>query len=344
MTLRVSAEFPGDQRWDAFVRQQPEWSHCHLAGWRTVMREVFGHECIYLTAATDDEARDIRGVLPLVRVKSAVFGHFLVSMPFLNHGGPLGSSEAVQLLTDHATRIATDSRAYLLELRSRTPLEVGLPASHHKITVDLDIPAGGSQQLFKSFESRLRSQIRRPTKSGITMRFGPDQLAPFYKVFAHHMRDLGTPAQPRRFFETIQKVFGDSIWFGCAYLGEVPVAAGCALRWGDEIEMTWASSLRQFNSHSPNMLVYWSFMERAADQGVQRFGFGRCTPGSNTHRFKLQWGARDRALWWYHSSTQPDRKTPAPSDKRYAWGTRVWRALPVRVATAIGPAIVRYIP
>jgi hypothetical protein len=127
------------------------------------MREVFSHECLYLSAVTDDAPEEIRGVLPLVRVKSAVFGHFIVSMPFLNHGGPLGSPEAVALLTDHASRIAADSGAYLLELRSRTKLPVSLPASHHKITVDLDIPAGGSEQLFKSFESRLRSQIRRPT-------------------------------------------------------------------------------------------------------------------------------------------------------------------------------------
>lgn len=29
-----------------------------------------------------------------MRVKSPVFGHFLVSMPYVNYGGPLGEEEA----------------------------------------------------------------------------------------------------------------------------------------------------------------------------------------------------------------------------------------------------------
>ena len=45
----------------------------------------------------------------------------------------------------------------------------------------------------KGFPAKLRSQVRRPEKEGITYAFGPDQVAPFFEVFARHMRDLGTP-------------------------------------------------------------------------------------------------------------------------------------------------------
>jgi len=43
-----------------------------------------------------------KGVLPLVRVRSFVFGHYLVSMPFLNYGGPLGDGESVTALVARA--------------------------------------------------------------------------------------------------------------------------------------------------------------------------------------------------------------------------------------------------
>jgi lipid II:glycine glycyltransferase (peptidoglycan interpeptide bridge formation enzyme) len=46
------------------------------------------------------------------------------------------------------------------------------------------------------------------------------------------------------------------------------VAGGCGFRFGQEFEMTWASSLRRYNKEAPNMLVYWSFMERAIAEGV----------------------------------------------------------------------------
>jgi hypothetical protein len=158
------------------------------------------------------------------------------------------------------------------------------------------------------------------------------------------MRDLGTPTQSKRLFHAIARTFGDDVWFGCAYLDGQPIAGGCAFRWGNEIEMTWASSLRAYNKVSPNMLLYWSFMERAVGAGLRTFNFGRCTPDGGTYRFKKQWGSRDEPLWWYDFSNRGTATTPSPDDGAYAWGPRVWKKLPTAVATAIGPRIVRYIP
>lgn len=327
--------------WDAFARAQHGFTHFHLYGWRSVIERAFGHECIYLAARGDDGA--LQGVLPLVRVRSVVFGHYLMSMPFLNYGGPLGAPAAVKALVERAAEIARATRVKLLELRSRVELPIDAEASHRKITVLLDLPAT-SDALFKRFDGKLRSQIRRPQKEGVTMRFGADQVGPFFEVFARHMRDLGTPTQPRHLFATIAETFGDDVWFGCAYLNDEPVSCGCGFRWGRELEMTWASSLRAHNRIAPNMLVYWSFMERAIAEGLTTFNFGRCTPGGGTHRFKTQWGGRDEPLWWYQPASTGVASTPSPDDGAFSWGPRIWRRLPTSMATALGPRIVRYIP
>jgi hypothetical protein len=108
--------------------------------------------------------------------------------------------------------------------------------------------------------------------------------------------------------------------------------------------MAWASALVEFKRIAPNMLLYWSFMERAIGEGLTLFNFGRCTPGSGTHRFKQQWGSRDEPLWWYGSSRRDGAATPSPNDAGYSWGPRLWKHLPTPVATALGPRIVRYIP
>jgi hypothetical protein len=108
--------------------------------------------------------------------------------------------------------------------------------------------------------------------------------------------------------------------------------------------MTWASSLYAYNRISPNMLLYWSFMERAITEGVSLFNFGRCSPGAGTHRFKRQWGSRDEQLHWYQYGSGDQAATPSPDDGAYAWGPKIWRRLPLPVATALGPWIVRSIP
>jgi FemAB-related protein (PEP-CTERM system-associated) len=340
------ARFDGDAtEWDSFVRRQSGWTHFHLHGWRTVIERVFGHECIYLVSRDADGV--MNAVLPLVRVRSFVFGHYLVSMPFLNYGGPLGSDAGVSALAAEAERIAAQSRVKLLELRSRMPLPLSLPVSHRKITVVRDLPAD-SESLWSTLPAKLRSQIKRPRKEGIEVQVGAEHLDAFYGVFAHHMRDLGTPVLPKRFFAATIDAFGDDVYLAVAYHQNVPVACGCGFRWNDEFEITWASALRAYNAMSPNMLVYWELMARMASAGARLFNFGRCTPGSGTHRFKMQWGGREETLWWYQRAAGAENvaesSTPSPDDGIYALATKVWQKLPVPIATRLGPAIVRSIP
>lgn len=327
------------EEWDAFGRVQRGWTAYHRYAWKSIIESVHGHEALFLAAY--DAERLLAGVLPLVRVRSTIFGHYLVSMPFVNYGGPLGSDAAVTALSAHAVDLARESRAGLLELRSRVELPLPLPVSTRKITVVLDLPVD-VEQLRKAVGSKLRSQIKRPEKEGVVVRFGADQVDPFFEVFARHMHALGTPTQPRALFRGIAERMGDDAWFGCAWLGDEPIAGGAGFQWGSEFEMSWASALQQHNGIAPNMLLYWRFMERAIARGLRTFNFGRCTPGSGTHRFKRQWGGRDEALWWYQSGT--GGATPSPSDSRYSWGPRVWRRLPLSIATRLGPMIVRSIP
>ena len=343
MQLRVTEVDKPGAEWDAFVRRQPRWTFCQLSAWHGVIRNVLGHDCVYLAARPADGK--LAGVLPLVRVRSLVFGHYLVSMPFLNYGGPLGDGEAVQALVAAAIARADEDGVKLLQLRSLSELPLDLPASHHKITVVLDISDGDPALLWQRLESKVRSQVRRPQKAGASTAFGPDQLEPFFQVFARHMRDLGTPTQSRSFFTAIREAFGADVWFGCVYLDGRPVAGGCGFRWGNEFEMSWASSLREYSQVSPNMLLYWSFMERAAKEGVTRFNFGRCNPGSGTHRFKKQWGALDEQLWWYgYPGEASEARTPSPDQGAYAIAAKLWSRLPLAITTTVGPRIVRYIP
>jgi serine/alanine adding enzyme len=330
-----------EEEWDSFAVRQKGYTHFHRLRWRAVIERVFGHQCVYLTSR--DAAGNLSGILPLVRVRSVVFGHYLVSMPFLNYGGPLGTDEGIQALVNEATAIARNGKVTLLELRSRVPLDIPLGVSHRKITVILDLPEK-SDSLFRRFDGKLRSQIRRPQKEGVTVEFGVDQVAPFFSVFARHMRDLGTPTQPLALFREIAEQFPEDCWFACAYLDGKPIAGGCGFRFGDEFEMTWASSLRAYSRQAPNMLLYWACMERAIAMGVKRFNFGRCTPGAGTYRFKMQWGGREEPLWWYGLGATPGATTPSPRDGAFRFGPRLWRRLPASIATAVGPSIVRYIP
>lgn len=334
--------YTGDgEAWDRFGEAQPGWTAFHRWGWRRVIADTHGLDCPYLGARDGDG--QLCGILPLVRLRSWLFGHFLVSMPFVNYGGPLGDDAAIGALAEAADAMARRDGARLLELRSARALPVDLPVSHRKITVVLPLD-GGPEAVFARFKAKLRSQVRRPAKEGVEVRFGADQVDPFHAVFATHMRDLGTPAQPRRLFRELAREFGDDVWFACAWHEGRPIAAGAGFRWGTEFEITWASALREYSRLSANMGLYWAMIERAAAGGLTRFNFGRCTPGSATHAFKRQWGAVDEDLWWYSGRASAVAATPSPDSAKFRLAVRTWQRLPVTVSTALGARVIKHIP
>ena len=193
MRVQVTADPP--EGWDRFVESDPRGSFCHLSGWGRVFADALGVRPRFL-AALDGET--IRGVLPLYRMGRLGPGHVLVSVPYLNYGGPIGDAEAVAALEAEALREAEDTGARRLELRSRGWAGSGLDPSREKVTVLLDLPSDPDELFTKGFKAKLRSQIRRPMKEGMEVRFGPSEVDAFYGVFARNMRDLGTPVLPGR--------------------------------------------------------------------------------------------------------------------------------------------------
>jgi FemAB-related protein (PEP-CTERM system-associated) len=279
-----------------------------------------------------------------VRVKS-LLGHYVISMPFLNDGGPLGDADAQLVLVEHAVALTKEWGAELLELRSRGEVPGPVTPANRKITVMLPLPASPEVLWEKTIKAKLRSQIRKPTKEGMTFREGAGELGNFYGVFARNMRDLGTPVLPIGFFETASRELGESMVFATVYAQSgTPVASACCLVWRDEMEITWASSLREFNHQSPNMLLYFRLMEIAVARGIPVFNFGRCTPGGTTHRFKQQWGGSDVALPWPAWYRNPDAGVPTADSGMYRLAIAVWQRLPLAVANGVGSRISRLFP
>lgn len=338
-TIEV-VEFTGEPgEWNTFVEGEPTGSVFHRWEWRDVYRAEYGHGAPYLAAY---QSGRIVGVLPLIRAKSMIFGHFLVSLPFVSYPGPLGAPSAQRALCDHAVSIAQGAK--LVELRCRAPIDTTLSSVTRKVIVLRDLVPGDYEATFKTFDAKLRSQVRRAEREQVTVRFGHEQVGAFYRVFAEHMRDLGSPAHGQSFFERLAEALGERAWLGVAYLGDEPIAGGFAIVDGDEVEMSWASSLRRHSKIAPNMALYGAFMRKSCDAMKSVFNFGRCTPGSGTHKFKQQWGTRDIPLLWYQYSPNGITAAPNPEQGGFSLAIRIWQHLPISLASALSPRIIKGIP
>lgn len=306
------------------------------------MEDVLGHETWWWSAVDAEGA--CRGVLPLVRVKSLLFGDYLLSMPFLSYGGPLGSEDSRAALAAHAVREAHRLGVDLLELRDRRAIPGDLTVSDRKVTVLKQLPATVEELWEDGLKAKVRSQVRRPMKEGLEARFGPELVDPFYDIFSVTMRDLGTPVLPKAFFSALCDHLVEHAVFCVVEHEGIPLAAGCGFLWAGEFEITWAGALREHSRIAPNMLLYWALMEESVRRGAHTFNFGRCTPGSGTHRFKKQWGTEDHPLPWVQWSPVGVAATPNPESAKFRLAMQMWQKLPVGITRVVGPVLARSLP
>jgi FemAB-related protein (PEP-CTERM system-associated) len=312
--------------------------------WLTVLEQGLRHTCCALEA---NDGERTTGFLPLAFVRSFLFGRFLVSLPYLNSNGVLADDDATRrLLIDHAVGLADELKVRHLELRHEQAVEH--PALTGQLTSKVhmrlalpDFPG----PLWESFPAKVRNQVRKGEKSGLTVVWGGlELLSDFYAVFSQNMRDLGTPVYGRGLFQSILQHFPKEAELCVVRAEQTPVAAALLLHGQRVSEVPSASSLRQYNSTCANMLMYWNLIERAVQRGQSVFDFGRSTLEGNTYRFKKQWGAVAHPAVWQYYQRCGAMNDLRPDNPRYQRLIRLWQRLPVSLTRLIGPAIVRGIP
>jgi FemAB-related protein (PEP-CTERM system-associated) len=329
--------------WDAFVSAHPAATAYHAWRWRRVFENAFDHECIYLSAR---RAGAIVGVLPLVSFRSLLFGRFLVSLPFFNYGGILADDEeTMRALVEGAREEAASRRAKHVEIRHVARRCEFLPFRQHKVAMTLALAPDADAQ-WKALDNKVRNQVRKAQKSGLTAeRGGAELIDDFYEVFARNMRDLGTPVYGLQLFDETFRAAPEACAVHVVRKDGRPIAAGITIAHRDTVENPWASSLREHRALCPNMLLYWHMLEDSVGRGVRVFDFGRSTPDEGTFFFKRQWGAQPTPMHWEYvllaDTKLPDR---SPKNEKFSKAIEIWQQLPLWVANAIGPAIVRGIP
>lgn len=342
-------EAPGED-WDAFVTAFPDASLYHLSGWPELARAVFGHRALFVESR--DPSGALLGVLPVIQQRSRLLGNFATSLAFCNYGGPLAVDAQVAVRLMHAAAGAAEALGCrYLEFRDLQPRAVDWPRRADKITLQLELPATFAA-LAQRLGTKLRAQVKRAEREGVGCRCGSAELLDdFYAVFAENMRDLGTPVYPKRFFRAILERFpGHCQLVVIDWHGE-PAAAAFLSFWRETAEVPWASCRAQAKPLGMNMKLYWELLAVAVGRGCRVFDFGRSTVDSGTYRFKRQWGAEPRALYWYRwtpgATEQPTERVSAHGEDRgraMQLATALWQRLPLGIANTLGPLISGALP
>ena len=328
--------------WDRFVEQCPGATFFHRAGWKRVIERSFGHKCVFLYAERDGV---LEGVLPLSHVKSTLFGNALVSLPFCVYGGPVATSDEAHAALDRAARALADRLDVgHLEYRhlERHAYSGAVEKADLYVTFRKPLDPEPEKNML-AIPRKQRAMVRKGLKLGVRSELD-EGCARLHRVYSVSVRNLGTPVFPRRYFEELKRVFGEVCEILVLTHEGAPVSGVMSFYFRDQVLPYYGGGTEQARVVAANDVMYWEVMRRACERGSRLFDFGRSKRGTGAFDFKKNWGFPPEPLHYQFIMRRGDKPPEInPLNPKLRIFVEAWKRLPLAVANAIGPHIVRHL-
>ncbi|MFT5813094.1 MAG: FemAB-related protein (PEP-CTERM system-associated) [Psychroserpens sp.] len=331
--------------WDEYVNGHINATPYQRFAWLLSVEQAYKHKNVSLIALDNDK---VVGVLPCIKMTFPFSKARYCALPFCDLGFALADNETIiqNLKSESVALLQTDGGKSFEYRDSLKPSPVH-ELEGQKVRMLLSLPTN-AETLMAGFKSKLRSQIRKSEKNGLTYSINNSQkqIDDFYHILSINMRKLGSPVHSKKWFQCLFSNYAKHIFLSVVYSDNIPVGGGIVLRNADKVSIPWASTVADYNRLAPNMMLYWSLLAHMCDIGCTEFDFGRSTYNEGTYKFKRQWGAEPVPLAWSNLAkieiAVADESTHHVNKIR-TLVERTWAKLPLGVTTLLGPKIRKHI-
>ena len=326
-------------RWNEFVFACPDATFFHRAEWQKIIGEVFRHPTFFLYA---EKASQIVGVLPLAHVNSRLFGNALVSLPFAVYAGIASNDpEAQASLEAKAQQLAVKLDVDYLEFRNVSAKHSNWPTQDLYVTFRKEILPDAEANML-AIPRKQRAMVRKGIKNCLKSQVDRSSDR-FFSLFADNVHRHGTPALPKRYFDTLLKVFGDDCEILTVTSSEGKLLSSVlSFYFRDEVLPYYAGDDEAARDLAANDFKYWELMRRSSERGLRIFDYGRSKVGTGPYAFKKNWGFAPQPLHYeyclYKRDSIPQNN---PNNAKYKLFIEAWRRMPIGLANWLGPHIVR---
>ena len=321
--------------WDKYIENTPAATFFHQSGWKQVVERAFGHNTYYLYA---EHQGNITGILPLVHIKSLLFGNALTSNAFCVYGGVVADDdETFQALDLEACSLAKRLDVDHVEFRNRQhttparPYKKDLYVTFRK-ELDHDV-----EKNFLSIPRKQRAVVRKGIKAGLTSVIDND-VERLFQAYSESVRNLGTPVFSKKYFKILREVFKEQCEvLSVEHEGKL-IASVMNFYFRGEVLPYYGGGTAQARDLYGNDFMYWEVMRRAVEKGVKVFDYGRSKIGTGSYRFKKHWGFEETPLFYefelLKAEAMPDIN---PLNPKYQLFIAAWKKLPLTVSQIVGP-------
>jgi len=270
-----------DPRWDEFVSVHPSATVYHHSAWTRVLAETYGHRPLFVGLLSAD-GKELKGVLPLIYVKSVLTGRRLVSLPFTAYSNPMLPEEYWDAAVGFAKQRYPEAK--YVEFRMIRPL--GAPAETEPAGANTPFVCsilslqGSLEDILRSFHpSCIQRQIRRAEKAGLIFRVADreEDVRRLYWLFVSMRRREGLPCPAYKFFASMHRSLTPHNLYQLAVVEHEREVLAAALML--KSKSTWHIEYNASHPDLPlkgaNQLLMWKLITQAHAAGIGYFDFGR---------------------------------------------------------------------
>jgi len=339
MQVKLLDIFGDCGKWDDYVENHPEANVYHMSAWGRAVSASMGHKCYYIYI---EENGKICALLPLIHIKSTLFGNSLISVAFATGGGPIYNNRQALTFLDAECRNLSESLGVdYLECRNSDEVHDDWPSKKEMYSIFRKTLSSDNEENLLAIPRKQRAMVRKGIKFGLRAVVDdlPDRL---FSMYSESLRNLGSPVFPKKLFSCLKQEYGDN----CEILtietdkGKA-ISSVMAFYFRDEVIPYYGGGTYEARSLAANDFMYWSLMERAVRvRNCRIFDFGRSKNGTGAFSFKKNWGFEAKPLN-YEFMLKKGEELPDinPLNPKYQLMIKIWKKLPLSVANIIGPMI-----
>lgn len=341
--------------WNNFVENASRMSLYHMWEWGETLSSTYGYERYYLSAMQEER---MMGILPLIHVKSRLFGNRLISLPFCEYGGPLvvpelsdrEKKQVTMALLEAANRLARTLDVEYVEMRKPVTEHAeelieahGYTSLRRYVTFRVDLTTD-PDELWANMHKSTRKSIRKAIKNCVIAKEieREEQLKAFYMLYLKDMKRHGSPphkyALLKKLYNSLQ-MSGKMRVLLAKHKGRL--IGGRIVFCDSKTIFCWNSASDiKYRNLNPNNLLLWETLEWGWKNSYQSLEMGRTRKGTTVYDFKKAWGGEEIFLNEYvRFMGSNKRELPDPTQRTYRYVAKVWSLMPIGLAKKFGPKI-----
>ena len=138
----------------------------------------------------------------------------------------------------------------------------------------LDIEGKAKEEVFNSFHSKWRYNIRLAGRKGVECDYHNSRLDAFYNLMKETGERDGFCIRSKEYFKDMLNAFGDNARLYMCYTPEGEEISGAlAIRFGDRVSYVYGCSTCRHREFMPNYLMQWNMISWAVESGCRVYDF-----------------------------------------------------------------------